>query len=102
MRSGSVGAKDLQIELVEGTVYRFTAIETGQPVFGIGSDGKKFPSTGAASPTRSSSTPKAMPTWKMTCSSASKSPTWPDLIRSLSATPTSATFAEAPTLGLRR
>jgi hypothetical protein len=35
--------KDLQIELVEGTVYQFTAIETGQPVFGIGPDGKKFP-----------------------------------------------------------
>jgi hypothetical protein len=35
--------KDLQIELVEGTVYRFTAIETGQPVFGIGPDGKRFP-----------------------------------------------------------
>jgi hypothetical protein len=35
--------KDLRIELVEGTVYRFTAIETGQPVFGIGPDGKRFP-----------------------------------------------------------
>jgi hypothetical protein len=35
--------KDLQIELVEGTVYQFTAIETGQPVFGIGPDGKRFP-----------------------------------------------------------
>jgi hypothetical protein len=34
--------KDLQIELVEGTVYRFTAIETGRPVSGIAPDGTKI------------------------------------------------------------
>jgi hypothetical protein len=34
--------KDLQIELVEGTVYRITAIETGRPVTGIAPDGTKI------------------------------------------------------------
>jgi hypothetical protein len=34
--------KDQRIELVEGTVYRFTAIETGRPVTGIAPDGTKI------------------------------------------------------------
>ena len=34
--------KDLRIEHVEGTVYRFTAIEAGRPVVAIGPDGKKL------------------------------------------------------------
>jgi hypothetical protein len=34
--------KDVHIEHVEGTVYRFTAIETGRPVVAIGPDGKKL------------------------------------------------------------
>jgi hypothetical protein len=33
--------KDKRIELVEGTIYRFTAIETGRPVSGIAPDGTK-------------------------------------------------------------
>jgi hypothetical protein len=35
--------KDLQIEHVEGTIYQFTAIETGRPVVAFGPDGKKLP-----------------------------------------------------------
>jgi hypothetical protein len=34
--------KDVRIEHVEGTVYRFTAIETGRPVVALGPDGKKL------------------------------------------------------------
>jgi hypothetical protein len=34
--------KDQRIEFVEGTVYRFTAIETGRPVTGIAPDGTKI------------------------------------------------------------
>jgi len=34
--------KDLRIELVEGTVYRFSAIETGRPVSGIAPDGTRI------------------------------------------------------------
>ena len=34
--------KDLRIEHVEGTIYQFTAIETGRPVVVIGPDGKKL------------------------------------------------------------
>ena len=34
--------KDLRIEHVEGTIYRFTAIETGRPVVAYGPDGKKL------------------------------------------------------------
>jgi hypothetical protein len=34
--------KDLRIEHVEDTTYRFTVIETGQPVVAIGPDGKKL------------------------------------------------------------
>jgi hypothetical protein len=34
--------KDQRIELVEGTIYRFTAIETGRPVSGIAPDGTKI------------------------------------------------------------
>jgi len=34
--------KDVQIEHVEGTVYRFTAIETGRPVVVSGPDGEKL------------------------------------------------------------
>ena len=34
--------KDVQIEHVEGTIYRFTAIETGRPVVVLGPDGKKL------------------------------------------------------------
>ncbi len=34
--------KDVKIEHVEGTVYRFTAIETGRPVVVFGPDGKKL------------------------------------------------------------
>jgi hypothetical protein len=34
--------KDQRIELVEGTVYRITAIETGRPVTGIAPDGTKI------------------------------------------------------------
>jgi hypothetical protein len=34
--------KDLRIELVEGTVYRFTAIEPGRPVVVIGPDGRRL------------------------------------------------------------
>ena len=34
--------KDQRIELVEGTVYRFTSIETGRPVSGIAPDGTKI------------------------------------------------------------
>ena len=33
--------KDLRIELIEGTVYRFTALEPGRPVVVIGPDGKQ-------------------------------------------------------------
>jgi hypothetical protein len=32
--------KDVRIEQVEGTIYEFTAIETGRPVVAIGPDGK--------------------------------------------------------------
>jgi hypothetical protein len=34
--------KDQRIEHVEGTIYRFTAIETGRPVTAYGPDGKKL------------------------------------------------------------
>ena len=34
--------KDLRIEHVEGTIYQFTAIETGRPVVAVGPDGKKL------------------------------------------------------------
>ena len=34
--------KDLHVELVEGTIYHFTAIETGRPVVAIGPDGKRL------------------------------------------------------------
>ena len=34
--------KDVRIEHVEGTLYRFTAIETGRLVVAIGPDGKKL------------------------------------------------------------
>ncbi len=34
--------KDLRIAHVEGTIYQFTAIETGRPVVAIGPDGKKL------------------------------------------------------------
>ena len=34
--------KDLQIEQVEGTVYQFTAQETGRPVVVYGPDGKRI------------------------------------------------------------
>jgi hypothetical protein len=33
--------KDIRIERVEGTVYHFTAIETGRPVVAIGPEGKR-------------------------------------------------------------
>ena len=34
--------KDQSIELVEGTIYHFTAIETGRPVVAYGPDGEKL------------------------------------------------------------
>jgi hypothetical protein len=34
--------KDLRIEHVEGTVYRFTALESGRPVVAIGPDGTRL------------------------------------------------------------
>ena len=34
--------KDVQIEHVEGTIYRFTAIETGRPVVVFGPDGERL------------------------------------------------------------
>ena len=34
--------KDVKIEHVEGTIYRFTAIETGRPVVVYGPDGEKL------------------------------------------------------------
>ena len=34
--------KDVHVELVEGTIYRFTAMESGRPVVAIGPDGKKL------------------------------------------------------------
>ena len=34
--------KDVKIEHVEGTVYRFTAIETGRPVVVFGPDGQRI------------------------------------------------------------
>lgn len=34
--------KDQHIELVEGTIYRFTAIETGRPLTVIGPDGQRL------------------------------------------------------------
>jgi len=34
--------KDLKIELIEGTVYRFTALEPGRPIVVIGPDGERL------------------------------------------------------------
>ena len=34
--------KDLRVELVEGTTYRFTALESGRPVLVIGPDGRRL------------------------------------------------------------
>jgi hypothetical protein len=35
--------KDLKVEHIEGTIYQFTAIETGRPVVAFGPDGKRLP-----------------------------------------------------------
>lgn len=34
--------KDVKIELVEGTIYQFTAFDAGRPVVGLGPDGQKL------------------------------------------------------------
>jgi hypothetical protein len=34
--------KDVKIELVEGTIYRFTALESGRPIVAYGPDGERL------------------------------------------------------------
>jgi hypothetical protein len=84
--------KDQHIQLVEGTVYRITAIETGRPVTAIAPDGTKINLDRGRIRYTFSSTPSETRTRATMCSSATKSLTWLALIRSSSETPTSATF----------
>jgi hypothetical protein len=90
--------KDKRIELVEGTIYRFTAIETGRPVSGIAPDGTKVNlDRGRIRYTFLVDT-RAIPTRATTSSSPKWSLTWLGLILCSLETPASATrwtrFAE--------
>ena len=65
--------KDLRITHVDGTVYQFVSIESGQPFVAVGDDGTVLFHYRGLSARGSWSTRSETPTWTTTCSSMAAS-----------------------------